>query len=65
MTRLEVFVMWGVLGAVLVGYQVVALASRGSVPGVGAVVRRLIARPLGRAVFVLAWMWLGWHAFAR
>jgi hypothetical protein len=59
------FVVWAILGAAVVMGQVVAVASRGRFAGVGESVRRLTARRLGRSLVVLAWMWLGWHAFAR
>ncbi|HEX3980349.1 MAG TPA: hypothetical protein VHW93_03955 [Acidimicrobiales bacterium] len=59
------FVVWAILGGTVVMIQVAAVASRGRFAGVGESVRRLTASGLGGGVFVLAWMWLGWHAFAR
>jgi hypothetical protein len=59
------FVVWAILGATVVAVQVAAIASRGRFVGVGESVRRLTAHGLGRGLVVLAWMWLGWHAFAR
>jgi hypothetical protein len=58
-------VVWAVLGALVVGAEIVAALSRGRFPGLGALVKRVTVSPVGRGVFVLAWMWLGWHAFAR
>lgn len=56
---------WALLGAALAGCQIVALVGRGRFPGLGTLVRRATANPVGRGVLVLAWAWLGWHAFAR
>ena len=56
---------WAVLGATLVVGQIVAAASGGAWPGLGAFVRHLTARNGGRTLVVLGWMFLGWHAFAR
>ena len=60
-----ILVVWGLLGAVVVTAQTAAVLSKGRLPGIGSVVRRLTYGPVGRSLFVLAWMWLGWHAFAR
>jgi hypothetical protein len=56
---------WALLGAALVGCQIVALVWRGRFPGLGILVRRATVNPVGRWLLVLAWAWLGWHAFAR
>jgi hypothetical protein len=56
---------WTVLGVVVASVQVTAVLSAGRFPGLGAVVGRATAGRVGRPLFVLAWMWLGWHAFAR
>ena len=58
-------IVWGVLGASLVGGQIVAGASRGRRPGLATFVRHLSAGRGGRGLVILAWMWLGWHTFAR
>ena len=58
-------IVWAVLGAVVVCVQIVAVLSKGGFPGLGAVVTRAGAGRVGRSLVVLAWMWLGWHAFAR
>ena len=31
----------------------------------GDVVNRAVARPAGRVVVLLSWLWLGWHLFVR
>ena len=56
---------WGVLGLVLLAGLAAAVVTRGRFPGPGALVGRVTAIRSGRAVLVLAWMWLGWHLFAR
>jgi hypothetical protein len=57
-------IVWAVLGAVVVAVQLAAVVS-GRFAGVGEWVGRLTARRVGRCLLVVAWMWLGWHAFAR
>lgn len=64
-TRHAVLVVWALLGAAVVAGQMVAARSGGRLPGLGQLVVRITARRTGRAVMVLGWMWLGWHAFAR
>ena len=56
---------WALLGFVVVAGQIAAIVSAGRFPGLGTLLGRAMAGPVGRWVFVLAWMWLGWHAFAR
>jgi hypothetical protein len=63
--RHATLVVWGVLGTVVVVGQLTALMSRGRLPGLGSALARLAGLRIGRYLLVLAWMWLGWHAFAR
>jgi len=63
--RHATLVVWAVLGAVLAACQIAAVLSRGRRPGLGTLLRRVTAGATGRIVVVLAWMWLGWHTFAR
>ena len=65
MARHTALVVWAVLGASVVGCEIVAALSGGRFPGLGTLVRRVTVSPVGRGVLVLGWMWLGWHAFAR
>jgi hypothetical protein len=58
-------IVWAVLGLSLVVGQLAASTSHGRLPGLGRFVRLVIANRTGRYLLVLAWMWLGWHAFAR
>jgi hypothetical protein len=64
-SRQATLLVWAMLGAAVVACQIVAARSNGRLPGVGDVVGRLIGSRVVRSCFVLAWMWLGWHAFAR
>ncbi|HTT86826.1 MAG TPA: DUF6186 family protein [Acidimicrobiales bacterium] len=63
--RTTALAVWAALGAVVVALEALALRCGGRVPGIGALARRITVRPVGRALLVLGWMWLGWHAFAR
>lgn len=56
---------WALLGALVVVGVAVAVLSRGRFAGPARLVHRVTAVPGGRVVLVVAWMWLGWHAFAR
>ena len=63
--RHTTLVVWVVIGAVVVVGQLVAVRSKGRLPGLGALVGRVTGYRAGRYLLVLFWMWLGWHAFAR
>ncbi|MFZ0251292.1 MAG: DUF6186 family protein [Acidimicrobiales bacterium] len=59
------YAVWAVLGL-----ATVAVVARSRVPGSplarpGVVLERLATGPFLRVVLVLAWMWAGWHLFAR
>ncbi len=56
---------WATFALVVVGCQVVALVSKGRYPTVDTLFRWLTAGRARRALVLVAWMWLGWHAFAR
>ncbi len=64
-TRDAVLAVWVVIGVLVVAGAVVCALSRGRLPGYGALARTVTCGPVRRTVVVLAWMWLGWHAFAR
>lgn len=56
--------LWAVLLAAIVSFDAAAHVSR-SIPGASRAVG-FVLRPIpGRIVVGLAWMWLGWHVFAR
>ena len=59
------YTLWAVLAAAALG-----LWYRSHVPGArtarpSVVLRRLATGPVSRVALVLAWMWAGWHLFAR
>jgi hypothetical protein len=59
------FVVWGVLLAAFIGYQIAGRLGGSRWPRVATMCER-VERPLaGRVIVMLGWMWLGWHAFAR
>lgn len=58
-------VVWLLLALALLGYLVAARLIRNRQPGLLALVAAINSTRAGRVVLALAWMWLGWHAFAR
>jgi hypothetical protein len=64
-TREVTLLVWGVLATAVIGVEIAAVLTKGRVPEFGALLHRLTVPRLGWTVTVLAWMWLGWHAFAR
>ena len=64
-TRDAVLSVWVGIAVLVATVAVVSRLSGGRVPGYGALARAAVDGPVRRTVLVLAWMWLGWHAFAR
>lgn len=58
-------VVWGMLGATVVLGQILAVWGKGGVPGLAALVGWVTTSRVGGYLALVAWMWLGWHAFAR
>jgi hypothetical protein len=58
-------VAWIAIAAMFAGLEIVALSSRRRLAGIGGALRSIGGAPVGRLVLALAWMWLGWHVFAR
>ena len=56
---------WLTLVLVFAAWQTWCLTRRPRLPSLGDAVSRLGARPAGRAVLAVAWLWLGWHVFVR
>jgi Family of unknown function (DUF6186) len=56
-------VLWIVL-AVAVALTVIFSPKRG-IPRLGQLLPPLLARQVFRLAVFVAWMWVGWHAFAR
>jgi Family of unknown function (DUF6186) len=66
MTSREITIaIWIVIAAAAVGLEVLARSTHRFVAPSGAVARLATGPVLGRVVVSLAWMWLGWHVFAR
>ncbi len=63
--RHATLIVWAALGAMVVVGQALAVLSKGRLPGLGKLVESLSTTRVGTYVLALAWMWLGWHAFAR
>ena len=63
--RAVTLLVWGCLAAVLVGCAVAASVSKGRLPPAGTLLRLVTGGTVRRWLVILAWMWLGWHAFAR
>jgi Family of unknown function (DUF6186) len=59
------YVVWALLGAATVLLWALSYVRPGSVAHPGAAVAQLTTRPVVRILFVLGFMWLGWHMFAR
>jgi hypothetical protein len=62
--RAVTIAVWIALLALVAALEVVATLTR-RLPGAGEAVGRLFGLPGARLVVALAWMWLGWHVFAR
>ncbi len=56
---------WALMGVLVLGLGIVALASDGRVAPIGRVGGLLTGTRLRGAVVLAGWMWLGWHFFAR
>jgi len=54
-----------VIGALALGLWARSRSSGGTVARPAVVLERLATGPLLRVVLVLAWIWAGWHLFAR
>ncbi len=59
------YAVWAALGASALGLWAWSRAPGGTVARPAVVVERLATGPLLRILLVLAWMWAGWHLFAR
>ena len=54
-----------VIVAVLVLLEILARRKVGRIPTLGEWLGFAMRRPVGRAVILAGWLWLGWHYFAR
>jgi Family of unknown function (DUF6186) len=57
--------LWVVLGAAVLGLWVRSHLGRSGPARPSVVLERLATGSLARIALVLAWMWTGWHLFAR
>jgi hypothetical protein len=59
------YVVWALFGAAALALWALSYARPSTVARPGAAVAQLTTRPIIRILFVLGFMWLGWHLFAR
>ncbi len=65
MSSAEVYVVWALLGLVLLGLWAWSRSDQAAIARPGVVLERLANGPLLRVALVAGWMWVGWHLFAR
>jgi len=65
LVRTLTFVIWGILALAALALETAGRLRAGSLAPFGQAMRALRAPSVGRAALVLAWMWFGWHVFAR
>jgi Family of unknown function (DUF6186) len=59
------FTIWAVLASALVVTEALARALPRRLPTLDVAFRRAMSSRAVRAALLLAWMWIGWHTFAR
>jgi hypothetical protein len=59
------YVVWAAIGALAVALWWLSYVRPAAVAHPSEVVGRLATHPVGRVLLVLAFLWLGWHLFAR
>jgi hypothetical protein len=64
-TRQIWLAVWAAIGAGALIIEAVSVATRRRVVGFAETLRSLTWGNVGAAVLFVAWMWLGWHVFAR
>ena len=63
--RTVTFVIWGVLVVAALALEGAGRRRVGGLVPLSRVLRAARAPVVGRVALLLAWMWLGWHLFAR
>lgn len=63
--RALTFAIWGVVVVVAVALEALARRSTGDLVPLQRALVRLRSLTAGRVGLLIAWMWLGWHVFAR
>ena len=56
---------WALLALAALTLGVVAFVRRGRFASPGNALDLVLWHPAGRALLLAAWVWLGWHVFAR
>jgi hypothetical protein len=59
------YAVWAVLGVLALGLWARSRSASATVARPAVILQRLTTGPVSRLVLVLAWMWTGWHLFAR
>jgi hypothetical protein len=59
------YIVWGAIAALALLLWWLSYLRPAAVAHPSDVVGRLVTHPVVRVVFVLGFMWLGWHLFAR
>jgi uncharacterized protein DUF6186 len=58
-------VLWVLVAGALGACELAARTLRRGWPTAGELLRRARGHLAGRLVLIVAWLWLGWHVFAR
>ncbi len=63
--RAVTLLLWAILLVAGVALEILGRRRLGELVPLDRALQRLRSVAIGRAALVLAWMWLGWHLFAR
>jgi hypothetical protein len=64
-SRTITFVVWALLAATAVGLWLLATFGRSDISRPGPLTLKVFSPVVRRCLLLVAWMWLGWHLFAR
>lgn len=59
------WVVWALIGSGVTAVVLISVVPGSGVPTLGSVISRWKVHWAGRVAMIVAWMWLGWHLFAR
>jgi hypothetical protein len=59
------YAIWAAIVAALLVIEVVGCVARNRFPTAGDLLHALLESRIGRWVFLLGWLWLGWHLLVR
>jgi hypothetical protein len=65
MTRTLILAAWALGALLVIGCEILSVATKRRSIGLAALLRRWCDGRLRLAAFFLGWMWVGWHFFAR